>query len=182
MSSTITIKEQIKREPDKTLFIGGVDELVTEEEFKGYFEPFGKIVDIKLLSGRKCGFIQYEKQEDAEKALNKMNGQTIGRFPVRVSWRNSNILASPNKKTPKKEYSSYEDNLMYENKYIDPIPTNIPIIPIIPPFEQSPIQVTNSYERSFQSPYPKYKPTYGNYQDPRQDVRQDVRNIFFNLF
>lgn len=169
MSTINNGKEQIKREPDKTLFVGGIDELVTEEQFKSYFEPFGKIVDLKLLSGRKCGFIQYEAQEDAEKALNTMNGQIVGRFPVRVSWRNSNILASPNKKTPKKEYNSYED----DNKFIEPPPPIIPLIPMIPTYETQQIQLS-PYERPYQmntSPYyPKYQQPYGNYQVERQEV------------
>ena len=47
---------RFERNPDTTLFVGGIDEDMPEEEFLKAFEPFGHIVDHTILSGKKFFF------------------------------------------------------------------------------------------------------------------------------
>ena len=47
---------RLERNPDTTLFVGGIDEDMPEEEFLKAFEPFGHIVDHTILSGKKFFF------------------------------------------------------------------------------------------------------------------------------
>jgi RNA recognition motif-containing protein len=70
-----------------SLFVGGVDNDIDEVQFRKCFDKFGTIVDIKLLRGKRCGFVQYAEHKEALKAVNEMNGALVGRYRIRVQWR-----------------------------------------------------------------------------------------------
>ncbi|AGO12774.1 AaceriADR307Wp [[Ashbya] aceris (nom. inval.)] len=72
-----------------TVFIGGLSSLVTEEELRAYFQPFGQIVYVKIPVGKGCGFVQYVDRSSAENAIAKMQGFPIGNSRVRLSWGRS---------------------------------------------------------------------------------------------
>ncbi|SCU83663.1 LAMI_0C04082g1_1 [Lachancea mirantina] len=72
-----------------TVFIGGLSSLVTEEELRTYFEPFGPIVYVKIPLGKGCGFVQYVERISAETAIAKMQGFPIGNSRIRLSWGRS---------------------------------------------------------------------------------------------
>ncbi|XP_057424329.1 polyadenylate-binding protein RBP47C-like isoform X2 [Lotus japonicus] len=69
-----------------TIFVGGLDPNVTEEDLRQPFSQYGEIVSVKIPVGKGCGFVQFANRNNAEEALQKLNGTTIGKQTVRLSW------------------------------------------------------------------------------------------------
>ncbi|KAB2031025.1 hypothetical protein ES319_D05G275100v1 [Gossypium barbadense] len=69
-----------------TIFVGGLDPNVTEEDLRQSFSQYGEIVSVKIPVGKGCGFVQYANRKNAEEALQKLNGMVIGKQTVRLSW------------------------------------------------------------------------------------------------
>ncbi|CAH8360784.1 unnamed protein product [Eruca vesicaria subsp. sativa] len=69
-----------------TIFVGGLDANVTDEDLRQPFAGYGEIVSVKIPVGKGCGFIQFVNRENAEEALEKLNGSVIGKQTVRLSW------------------------------------------------------------------------------------------------
>lgn len=69
-----------------TIFIGGLDPNVSEEELRQIFAQFGELVYVKIPSGKGCGFVQFGTRPPAEEAMQRMNGTMIGQQPIRISW------------------------------------------------------------------------------------------------
>lgn len=65
-------------ESNTTIFIGGIDSNVSEEELKSYFATFGDIHTIKIPAGKGYGFISYYGHQNAEIAIQRMNGSIVG--------------------------------------------------------------------------------------------------------
>lgn len=85
-----------------TVFIGGLSSMVTEEELRLYFQPYGDITYVKIPIGKGCGFVQYVTRQSAELAISKMQGYPIGNSRIRLSWgrSNSNPKPQPYQKQP----------------------------------------------------------------------------------
>ncbi|KAJ6971771.1 polyadenylate-binding protein RBP47 [Populus alba] len=69
-----------------TIFVGGLDPNVTDEDLKQPFSQYGEIVSVKIPVGKGCGFVQFANRDSAEEALQKLNGTVIGKQTVRLSW------------------------------------------------------------------------------------------------
>uniref|UniRef100_A0A6N2MKC1 Uroporphyrinogen-III synthase n=1 Tax=Salix viminalis TaxID=40686 RepID=A0A6N2MKC1_SALVM len=69
-----------------TIFVGGLDPNVTDEDLKQPFSQYGEIVSVKIPVGKGCGFVQFANRNNAEEALQKLNGTVIGKQTVRLSW------------------------------------------------------------------------------------------------
>ncbi|XP_051146604.1 polyadenylate-binding protein RBP47-like [Andrographis paniculata] len=69
-----------------TIFVGGLDSDVTDEELRQSFTPFGEVVSVKIPVGKGCGFVQFANRSNAEDALERLNGTVIGKQAVRLSW------------------------------------------------------------------------------------------------
>ncbi|CAI0465260.1 unnamed protein product [Linum tenue] len=69
-----------------TIFVGGLDPNVTDEDLKQTFTQHGEIVSVKIPVGKGCGFVQFASRSNAEEALQKLNGTIIGKQTVRLSW------------------------------------------------------------------------------------------------
>jgi len=70
----------------RTLYVGGLEESVTEATLKAAFIPFGELTDVNLpmdaSSGKHKGFafVQYDDKEDAAEAIDNMhNAELFGR-------------------------------------------------------------------------------------------------------
>ncbi|XP_047937685.1 polyadenylate-binding protein RBP47-like [Salvia hispanica] len=72
-----------------TIFVGGLDSDVTDEELRQSFTPFGEVVSVKIPAGKGCGFVQYANRSNAEDAIERLNGMVIGKQTVRLSWGRS---------------------------------------------------------------------------------------------
>ncbi|GAV69038.1 RRM_1 domain-containing protein [Cephalotus follicularis] len=69
-----------------TIFVGGLDPSVTDEDLRQPFSQYGEIVSVKIPVGKGCGFVQFASRNNAEEALQKLNGTVIGKQTVRLSW------------------------------------------------------------------------------------------------
>ncbi|KAI3475618.1 hypothetical protein L1887_62960 [Cichorium endivia] len=72
-----------------TVFVGGLSSLVSESTLRRYFEHFGEITYVKIPPGKGCGFVQYVRKQDAENAIQRMNGFPILNSKIRLSWGRS---------------------------------------------------------------------------------------------
>eukprot|EP01100_Stratorugosa_tubuloviscum_P014092 TRINITY_DN735_c0_g1_i1.p1 TRINITY_DN735_c0_g1~~TRINITY_DN735_c0_g1_i1.p1 ORF type:complete len:116 (-),score=59.06 TRINITY_DN735_c0_g1_i1:106-453(-) len=67
----------------RKVYIGGLDELVTEEILKAAFSPFGEILDVQIPRdlttdrSKGFGFVEYELNEDAAAALDNMHNSEL---------------------------------------------------------------------------------------------------------
>ncbi len=85
-------KNSLRRnEMAKKLYVGNLAFSVTDDELMQAFTSFGNIVSARVVMDRMTGrskgfgFVEIEDDGQADEAVNKMNGQTIGGRPVRVS-------------------------------------------------------------------------------------------------
>eukprot|EP00249_Psilotum_nudum_P012241 c23670_g1_i2 orf=1-1017(-) len=69
-----------------TIFVGGLDPNVSDDDLKHVFGQFGYLVYIKIPPGKGCGFVQFSYRSCAEEALQKLHGTVIGQQAVRLSW------------------------------------------------------------------------------------------------
>ncbi|EFO21360.2 hypothetical protein LOAG_07126 [Loa loa] len=74
------------------VFVGDLATEVDSCTLKAAFESFGEISEAKVirdpqtLKSKSYGFVSFAVKENAEKAIEKMNGQMIGRRPIRTNW------------------------------------------------------------------------------------------------
>ncbi|UZJ51683.1 hypothetical protein CBS101457_001003 [Exobasidium rhododendri] len=72
-----------------TVFVGGLSSLISEDTLKTFFAPFGEIIYVKIPPGKGCGFVQFVQKQDAERAIERMQGFPIGGGRIRLSWGRS---------------------------------------------------------------------------------------------
>lgn len=77
-----------------TVFVGGLSPLISEETLRTFFAPFGDIHYVKVPAGKNCGFVQFIRKPDAERAIEKMQGFPIGGSRIRLSWGRSQYKAA----------------------------------------------------------------------------------------
>ncbi|CED83770.1 FOG: RRM domain [Phaffia rhodozyma] len=81
-------------ESTSTVFVGGLSSLISEETLKTFFVPFGEITYVKIPPGKGCGFVQFVRKADAERAIDRMQGFPIGGGRIRLSWGRSQYKAT----------------------------------------------------------------------------------------
>ncbi|EEE57226.1 hypothetical protein OsJ_07197 [Oryza sativa Japonica Group] len=74
---------------NRTIYVGGLDPNATEDELRKAFAKYGDLASVKIPVGKQCGFVQFVNRPDAEEALQGLNGSTIGKQAVRLSWGRS---------------------------------------------------------------------------------------------
>uniref|UniRef100_A0A0A9E2L5 RRM domain-containing protein n=1 Tax=Arundo donax TaxID=35708 RepID=A0A0A9E2L5_ARUDO len=68
------------------LFVGCLDENVTDEDLKQAFSPYGELVDVKVLAGKNCGFVTYSNRTSAAEAIRVLNGSKLGCRTIKLSF------------------------------------------------------------------------------------------------
>lgn len=69
-----------------TVFVGGLNSTITEEELCAYFGTYGDILAVKIIPNKNIAFIQYEKRISAEQAIAELNGSHLGGAKLRLSF------------------------------------------------------------------------------------------------
>lgn len=75
----------------KKLYVGNLAFSVTDDELQQAFTSFGNVLSARVVMDRMTGrskgfgFVEIEDDSQADEAVSKMDGQTIGGRPVRVS-------------------------------------------------------------------------------------------------
>ncbi|KAG7097520.1 hypothetical protein E1B28_004863 [Marasmius oreades] len=77
-----------------TVFVGGLSPMINEDILRTVFAPFGDIHYVKVPVGKNCGFVQFVRKADAEKAIKRMQGFPIGPNRMRLSWGRSQYKAA----------------------------------------------------------------------------------------
>ncbi|KAJ7889350.1 hypothetical protein B0H14DRAFT_3429663 [Mycena olivaceomarginata] len=77
-----------------TVFVGGLSPLVGEDTLRTFFVPFGEIHYVKVPVGKHCGFVQFVRKADAERAIEKMQGFPVGGSRIRLSRGRSQYKAA----------------------------------------------------------------------------------------
>jgi RNA recognition motif-containing protein len=72
-----------------TIFVGGLDPTVSDEDLRQIFGQFGELVYVKIPVNKGCGFVQFGNRACAEEALQRVHGTVIGQQTVRLSWGRS---------------------------------------------------------------------------------------------
>lgn len=49
---------------------------------------------MKVLVGKNCGFVQFVRKADAERAIEKMQGFHVGGSRIRLSWGRSQCMSA----------------------------------------------------------------------------------------
>jgi nucleolysin TIA-1/TIAR len=79
-------------EPNKrALYIGGLDQRVTEEILRQIFETTGHVQNVKIIpdknaKGFNYGFVEYDDPGAAERAMATLNGRRVHQQEIRVNW------------------------------------------------------------------------------------------------
>ncbi|CAI5442207.1 unnamed protein product [Caenorhabditis angaria] len=100
--------------PDTTrhfhVFVGDLSAEVDNKILKEAFQPFGDISDAKVIrdtnttKSKGYGFVSYPKREEAERAIEQMNGQWLGRRTIRTNWATRKPGDSQPPAHPEKSY------------------------------------------------------------------------------
>ncbi len=73
-----------------TLYIGGLDETITEQDLKNEFYQYGEIRNITVVTKQGCAFVQYTKRSAAEVAAEKtFNKLVIKDRRLTIRWGRS---------------------------------------------------------------------------------------------
>merc|ERR1712110_191933 len=83
--------DNLKPPNDKTittLFIKGVTSNVGDSDLNAYFYQYGPISNISIVDKKNIAFVQFERRQDAERAMTAIHGQDIlvGGENVGVRW------------------------------------------------------------------------------------------------
>ncbi|KAL7213503.1 hypothetical protein ACSBR2_016100 [Camellia fascicularis] len=126
-----------------TIFVGGVNESVSDDQLRQVFSPYGQLVHVKIPAGKRCGFVQFADRHCAEEALRMLNGTQLGGQKIRLSWGRS----------PSSKQSQPDPN-QWNGGY----------------YGYTPGYETYGYAAAAQDPNLYYRnyPGYGNYQQPPQ--------------
>ncbi|KAG6363689.1 hypothetical protein INS49_008790 [Diaporthe citri] len=74
-----------------TIFVGGLDAHITEEDLHPWFQGFGELMHVRKKKGAACGFVQYPRRKEAEMAMSQMQGYPIFGARLRLSWGNPEL-------------------------------------------------------------------------------------------
>ncbi|XP_022746463.1 polyadenylate-binding protein RBP47-like [Durio zibethinus] len=74
---------------NSTIFVGGLDSDISDDDLRQPFSQFGEIILVKIPPRKGCGFVQFASRKNAEDAIQGLNGTTIGKQTVRLSWGRS---------------------------------------------------------------------------------------------
>lgn len=86
------------------LYVGNLSYDTTEEELREFFAQAGAVNAVELIKDRDTGsskgfaFVTMGSQEDANKAIQQLNGQSLGNRELRVS------TARPREERPRGSY------------------------------------------------------------------------------
>ena len=67
-----------KGTPSKTLWLDGIDPIMSESQLERQISKFGEVVKIGVDRFRCCAMVQYDSMETAKEALNSIKGTYIG--------------------------------------------------------------------------------------------------------
>jgi RNA recognition motif-containing protein len=153
-----------------TLYVGGIDETQNEDDLTKAFVIFGRILYVKIPTGKKCGFVQFARRKDAERALSDMNGSVIGVNRVRVSWGRSSTKMKNGTLSSSSLYGK-ENSIMTNNDLIEEEKEKKKIEEMKKKqeeYEQQQLIITNEYNTHLENYYKNLNLLILSVKDPRK--------------
>ncbi|KIY67711.1 hypothetical protein CYLTODRAFT_422292 [Cylindrobasidium torrendii FP15055 ss-10] len=68
---------QLQSTPTRALWIGSIPSTTTPATILGVFSPYGPIESARVLTHKNCGFINFERLDDAVRARKALNGRDV---------------------------------------------------------------------------------------------------------
>lgn len=109
------IKKHEKPEPPEnkkitTLFIGGVDEDLSETDIVEFFKKYGKVKGIRIRQKSKCAFICFEERSAAELAVDHLYSKLfIKEKPLKLLWAKDQLDPNKHKKRTNEELQNMSE-------------------------------------------------------------------------
>jgi len=75
---------QIRQGATRNLFVGNVDDHISEDLIRELFSPFGDFDSVSLLRPKKIAFVNFASLKSALKAREALQGQSVGDPPVQL--------------------------------------------------------------------------------------------------
>ncbi len=66
------------------LYVGNLNYQTTEESLKTAFSEYGEVLSVRIIQGRGFGFVEMANSDQAEKAMEGMNGKEVDGRTLRV--------------------------------------------------------------------------------------------------
>lgn len=83
----MTSLEPPQDEGIKTLYEGGLDARVSEQDLRDHFYAHGEIESIKIRLDRACAFVTYTTREGAEKAAEELSNKLVIKgLRLKLTW------------------------------------------------------------------------------------------------
>ncbi|BFU25066.1 RNA-binding protein TIA-1, putative [Entamoeba histolytica HM-1:IMSS-B] len=113
------------------IFVGGLQPEVNDDLLYKTFQKFGRVTDARVLKftqtgkSKGYGFVTFIRKEDAETAMQMMNGEKLEGRNIKVNWVTSNIASKTEQ--PKRSYDEINNETSSQNctVYIGNIPKNV---------------------------------------------------------
>lgn len=98
--SIISLTMKGQSDPKALLHIIGLSLNITTQQLFHLFKDFGRLTSATVVSNKEkiskgFGFVQYEKAEEAEKAINQMDGAIINKQAIRVQVKGVTLNPLP---------------------------------------------------------------------------------------
>ncbi|KAF9598524.1 hypothetical protein IFM89_028056 [Coptis chinensis] len=76
----------------KTLYVGGLDDRITEQDLRDHFYAHGEIESVRMVLQRACAFVTYTTREGAEKAAEELSNKLVIKgLRLKLLWGRSQI-------------------------------------------------------------------------------------------
>jgi|TARA_B100001245_G_scaffold129097_1_gene95328 cold-inducible RNA-binding protein len=75
----------------QNLFIGSIAFATTDDSLKAHFEQIGPVASARVITDRETGrskgfgFVEFENDDDNQKAIDQLNGSELDGRPINVS-------------------------------------------------------------------------------------------------
>ncbi|KAG9017142.1 hypothetical protein FRB90_001617 [Tulasnella sp. 427] len=76
-SPAVGTDSQLQNSPTRALWIGSIPATTTPATILSVFSPFGPIESARVLTHKNCGFINFERLDDAIRARKALNGRDV---------------------------------------------------------------------------------------------------------
>ncbi|KAI8804762.1 armadillo-type protein [Cladochytrium replicatum] len=80
------ISDSAGMQPTKSLWIGNIPPTTDPAELEALFSQYGSIESARVLTHKNCGFVNFDKLEDAIEARKAMNGKEISGSIVKIGF------------------------------------------------------------------------------------------------
>ncbi|OQR74464.1 nucleolysin TIAR-like [Tropilaelaps mercedesae] len=111
------------------IFVGDLSPQVETHDLRGAFSPFGEISDCRVVKdsttqkSKGYGFVSFMNKEDAENAIQMMNGSWLGSRAIRTNWATRKPMQK-DENLGHGSHGAHHKNLSYEEVYNQSSPTN----------------------------------------------------------